>query len=366
MAMKTPVRTWAGYLVASGLLACGTPGGADRAEATREPQLSPGAGSQFVPRPSPLGPIDLRKISAVPKTFLPQAGEPLSLRLAAGAETPVRVELRSEDGGLVRSFLLDSVGPVGAEVQWDGRDEQGVPAPTGVYLYRMYALDEAGRVRGSYGDPAIGGGDEVLAQRFTFDAETGTVEFTLPEPARVRLRMGIQNLPILRTYYSWEPLEAGRHRIEWDGLDTTGKIRVVDHPKFRADLTAQALPQNAVYLRREVVSTQDPCAELCFGLELPSVDGTTDDGTPVVGDELYFRIRVDDPQERARMINSRFEIMVFLDTLFVFEEEDGAVPFNHRIDTRALNPGPHLLTVNVLAYDQRVGVQTLEFVKRAH
>jgi hypothetical protein len=85
----------------------------------------------------------------------------------------------------------------------------------------------------------------------------------------------------------------------------------------------------------------------------------------VVRDEASFRVRVDDPQERARLINTRFEVMMFLDTVFLAEEEDGALPYNYRLDTRALPPGPHLLTVNLLSYDQRVGVQTVEIIKAA-
>jgi hypothetical protein len=316
----------------------------------------------FVPEPSPLAPVDVRRVAAAPKTFIPGDTEPLRVRFVTGATTGARVEIVDEAGALVHVAEVASAGPEGAEVVWDGRDRAGQPAPSGVYLYRIYALDASGRVLGRYGDPAVGGGDEVLAQRFTFDPKSGSMDFVLPEPARVRLRMGVKSLPVLRTYYNWEPLEAGRHTIEWDGLDTTGKIRIVEHPQFRADLRAMSLPENAFYLKRAPRSTRDPCGELCFRLELTDA-GTTDDGRPLVGDELRLRVQVDDPAERERLVNVRFEIMIFLDTLYLFEEEDGAIPFNYRIDTRALNPGPHLLTVNVLAYDQRIGIQTLELVK---
>jgi len=321
--------------------------------------------TSFVVEPSVLDPIDLRRVSATPKLFVPGETKPVTLRFAAAVGTPARVEIVSEKGSVVRVFELDAVGPEGAEVVWNGRDQSGSPAPTGVYLYRIYALDADRKVRGSYGDPVIGGDDEVLAQKFTFDRKTGTVEFILPEPARVRLRMGIQRFPLLRTYYNWQPLEAGRHRIEWDGEDTTGKIRMVEHPQFRADLEARSLPQSSLYLRREDVNTKDPCAEFCFRVEFPTAIGVTEDGRPIVGDDATFRVQVADPELRGQLINSRFEVMIYLDTLFLTEAEDGSLPFNYRIDARGLNAGPHLLTVNLLAYDQRVGVQTVEFVRAA-
>jgi flagellar hook assembly protein FlgD len=326
---------------------------------------APQVPSSFTVEPSPLPPIDLIRVAATPKTFVPGKTDPVTLRFAAASSTPARVEIVDASNALVRAFELPAVGPEGVEVVWDGRDQAGAPAPTGVYLYRMYALDAARKVRGAYGDPPIGGGEEVLAQKFTFDRATGTVDFILPEPARVRLRMSIQRFPVLRTYYNWEPLEAGRHTIEWDGLDTTGKIHMTEHPQFRADLETQGLPLNSVYLRRQNVSTQNPCVELCFRIEFPNAKDVTDDGRPIVVDETTFRLMVDDPQERARLINLRFEVMIFLDTVFLAEEEDGAVPYNYRLDTRALNPGPHLLTVNLLSYDQRVGVQTIEIIKAA-
>ena len=317
----------------------------------------------FTKEPSPLPAIDLRRISVSPKTLEPGDAGPVTLRFAAGDETPVRLEILRESGDLVRVYWVPRVGRTGVDIEWDGRDAEGELVPTGVYLYRLYALDESGRVRGQYGDPALGGGEEVLAQKFTFDPQSGKIEFVLPEAARVRLRFGIQSLPILRTYYSWEPLEAGRHTILWDGLDTSEKIRVVEHPKFRADLLAKSLPANAILVRREAADTRDPCIELCFRIELPDARGTTAKGQPLVGDEASLRILVDDPKERESLLESRFEVMIFLDTYYLYEEEDGAVPFNYRLDTRALNPGPHLLTINLLAYDQRIGVQTLEFVK---
>jgi hypothetical protein len=299
----------------------------------------------------------------MPFSSFGRAEEIRQVSFAAAVNTPVRVEITNEENVVVRAFELASVGPGGAEVVWNGRDQRGFPAPTGVYLYRVYALDGEQKVRGRYGDPVLGGDDEVLAQKFTFDRTTGTVEFILPEPARVRLRMGIQRFPLLRTYYNWEPLEAGRHRVEWDGVDASGKIRMVEHPQFRADLDAKSLPQNSVYLRRENVNTKDPCAEFCFKVEFPDAIGVTEDGRAIIGDETTFRLEVDDPTLREQLINLRFEVMVYLDTVFLFEAEDGALPFNYRIDARALSPGSHLLTVNLLSYDQRVGLQTIELVK---
>jgi hypothetical protein len=85
---------------------------------------------------------------------------------------------------------------------------------------------------------------------------------------------------------------------------------------------------------------------------------------PVVSGVTPLRVTLD-PAHAVHLVDTRFEIMVFVDTVFLFESEDGSNPFNHLLDTRALAPGPHLLTVNVLAYDDHFGTHTIRFERGA-
>ena len=49
------------------------------------------------------------------------------------------------------------------------------------------------------------------------NSKTGEIKYTLPEPASVRLRIGIRNGgPMLRTLLDWELREKGPHVEVWD------------------------------------------------------------------------------------------------------------------------------------------------------
>ena len=54
------------------------------------------------------------------------------------------------------------------------------------------------------------------------------------------------------------------------------------------------------------------------------------------------------------LINSRFEILFFMDNVFLFEEEEGTSPFTYRLDTKGLNQGEHILTVNIYGYQDHI------------
>jgi hypothetical protein len=128
-------------------------------------------------------------------------------------------------------------------------------------------------------------------------------------------------------------------------------------------LFAKSIPDDAIVVKRGPSNTSDPCAEVCFSLSMPDAAGTKD-GTPIVsGDTATLRIVLDERDYKS-LVNVRFEVMVFLDTLYLFEDEDAPAVFNYPLDTSALPPGRHLLTVNLLAYDDRLGSRSIEFIKQ--
>src|SRR5690606_6068273 len=70
------------------------------------------------------------------------------------------------------------------------------------------------------------------------------------------------------------------------------------------------------------------------------------EATPLRG---VVNLRLDCVEEdRARLLNQRYEVMVFLDGVFLMEDEVALLPFNYRMSTRGLSPGQHLVTMNVL------------------
>jgi hypothetical protein len=58
---------------------------------------------------------------------------------AHAGETEVRLDIFTADGKLVRAFERGKYAPGTHRVLWDGRDEVGASAPSGVYFYRIQA-----------------------------------------------------------------------------------------------------------------------------------------------------------------------------------------------------------------------------------
>jgi hypothetical protein len=69
------------------------------------------------------------------------------------------------------------------------------------------------------------------------------------------------------------------------------------------------------------------------------------------------RIEVDE-RDRSLVTNSRFEMIFYVDTVFLFEDEDSFTPYTYQWDTSGLNPGPHILTVNVHGYGDHIGARS--------
>ncbi|MGH7492352.1 MAG: FlgD immunoglobulin-like domain containing protein [bacterium] len=59
--------------------------------------------------------------------------------LAGGESMPVELAVYNVAGQLVRQLLIGQRSPGAYEVAWDGKNEQGQPAPSGTYLYRIKA-----------------------------------------------------------------------------------------------------------------------------------------------------------------------------------------------------------------------------------
>lgn len=324
--------------------------------------------------------LQVRRVSVDQKTVEVDESAKLTFQLTQPAA--VQVKIRRGNGEIIRTFSLPEQQAAEIEVAWDGKDDVSQPVTPGVYLYAI-ETQSAGRTA-QYGAAAIGGGEEVLARRFTFDREKNKLHFALPAASYVRLRTGIRGLPVMNTTHDWIPLEAGEHVIPFEGMDKSGLFNLRKHPNLDINLTAFSLPANSIIVSgpegmaartdehawvdrgasfRHANHAPEDCHEPRFSIAVPTSDAPAKDGSPVVSGIVPVRINIHADDE-AHLINTRFEAMVFIDTIFLFEEEEATSPFTYQLDTRALAPGPHLLTVNLLSYDDHVGIETIQFIKK--
>ena len=248
----------------------------------------------------------------------------------------------------------------------------------GVYTFRVETLTPDGwRIATKPPSPRR----EVLAQRFQFDREPPQARFILPEPAFVVLRVGTASVPLLRTLMDWKPLPPGSHQVRWDGLDSSGAIRVGLREDLRLGLRAYSLPDTYLIAQgfertpdpgssSSLRPTNLPCmaiAKIASACQEPQFDvrfvgaESSDSLLPRVRDYAIVRVSLG-AADRAVLLRARFEVMFFVDTVFLFEEEQATDPLNYTLDVSDLPPGEHLLTVNVLGYDDRVAVRSVPFV----
>ena len=341
-----------------------------------------------------LEPPRIDKVSVNPKTVDLSRGETVTLHFETTEEAFLGISLRDEDWNQIHRFEL-GLKPAGMQtLVWDGRDKNGAFVSTYVVIYSIDARTEDNRY--AHYDPAPQtGGLETEDMKFTLERETGLVSYILPKASRVRLRAGLVDGALLNTLYDWRPEEAGRHEFSWNGLDKSGEMNLLEHPKLNMNLNAFSLPDNTIIVKGVQVDYSEPnpdyhailkgkhfhyphpriyCHEARFQVSFPppisspaergrikeGVDWPRDErGIVMLKGKVPVRVELD-PKDREDLIRKRFEVIVYVDTQFLFEEEQAVSPATFYWDVSDLNTGEHLLTVNLMSYDDHVGTETVK------
>lgn len=256
----------------------------------------------------------------------------------------------------------------------------------GVYLFCLAASDGSKKRAGLYPDDP-GGGQIVKVDDSVIDARQNQIRYLLPRSSFVRIRAGVKDGPYLDPILPWQPQASGRHALPWDGTVQGGIFKDLHrHPDAQVIVSAVSLPQNILIDTGATtvpsgdvpVSPEVTLPEHLEGLATPPWPSLlqnlgADGGMPVAADyrltldaelkaaEQLATIRIDcHPDDRAALLNQRFEIMVFGDALFITEDERGILPFTYEMTTRGITPGLHQWTVNIIDSKGRLGTASRE------
>lgn len=128
------------------------------------------------------------------KAFNAHRGEKVTFGYELLQPDEVTVRVYDPDGGLVRTVLDGTKQAQGKhEVVWEGLDQDNKTVPDEAYTFTIETA--AGAV---YDPTTLSGGEVGDLTNARFSAE-GTVTYKLPAPARVLVRLGLHDGPMLKT-----------------------------------------------------------------------------------------------------------------------------------------------------------------------
>jgi hypothetical protein len=320
----------------------------------------------------------------------------LSYRLSRGAKVSVKVF--DPDRELVRMLNQDLEQRQELhELSWDGKDLEGQVVPDEAYFFTIEAKDASG-AQAIYDPITFSGGEPFEITEGRIDREGGTLSYRLSVPSRVNVRAGVAGSALLRTLVDWEPRVAGAITEYWNGKDRDnlidfwelddGKIVIsyftlpdasvitygnnaVDYPTYKRGLSSPRPKKvdrpmaNERRISSHFLAPRLEDRELTATLSFPEFDGSEEKAVPEIKDVILARVDVPSREDRAILLGQRFEIILFVDTVYYAEEERGHIPFNYRLDLGGVPEGEHLLTVNVITSKSQFAIASrkLKLVK---
>jgi hypothetical protein len=333
-------------------------------------------------------------------SFSPSKDDIFSIPLIINNREEVKslsVDIVTQEGDVIRSLSLPLKDKSEKQLaaQWDGKDAIGDVVPNEAYFPVLHIEDKKGNKR-TISFFATSGGEEVYD--FEKNIRSGAIEYTLPAASRMLVRSGIKNGPMLRTIIDWEPRTAGFHADRWNGRDADDVIDVEQHPQVgylivgyrlsdhailtygnsaenyrayrerkqlpikQADYKNRLLTRNKVLIKQEFYTPVIQQKSPRITAKLLTSD-TREETQSVSGlDELLTQVNIHELDE-IYLDQERYEITFFVDNQFIAEEEQGFVPFTWRWSPGryGIEPGDHMLTINISGYAGQVGVKHIPF-----
>jgi len=156
-------------------------------------------------------------------------GSPAYVQYTLGQNAAVYLNVYNESGELVRELLKGATKSAGTYVQaWDGKDQNGVPAPDGSYRFTAEARDTTDAVIGFMELTALAARQPVISAVSDtpdpFDPTAGqqaNITYTISADAKVTVTVLNGYVPV-KTLTAGETQTAGTYTISWDGKNDAG------------------------------------------------------------------------------------------------------------------------------------------------
>jgi len=274
---------------------------------------------------------------------------------------------------------------------WDGSDQSGKPVPAEAYRYTIVASNGSETVEHDLSD--LTGAEKTKVHQVKWDEKAQKVRYRVLKPSRVNIRIGLpKNGPLMATITDWVSRGNGAHEASWDGYDNSGVINVAELKDFDIHAQAFTLSENTILvgppeediqlvdigwkkekrvrkknqqkrMRKHSQQYIENRGDFTLKITLPKSLEKTNSGISIVNKRVPVRFNVP-PDVQQRMLNDRFEPILFVDNEYKTENEVGFFPMTWNWDPKGLTEGEHVLTVNLRGYDGHLGSASVKvFVK---
>lgn len=341
-----------------------------------QPKQIPKSQTQVIKPPS----FEIKGVTVKPGIFNPNKGEEVVISYSLSHPGKAIIMIFDLEMHLIKDIISKKRISGIDKLLWDGRDLAGRIVPDEAYFFTIEAIDYQGDF--TFYDPTTFSGGEYMKIQVYFDPEERKITYELPKNARVRIRAGIEDGPLLKSIANWYPRLAGENEELWDGKDESGVIDALDQEGFRLMADAITLPENtivtsgnieyshyeyktaiapdrpqkrerALYKAKNTIAAfqiklpKELIPEPKFSIHLYNKDIKMEiNGSPIVQDKLPIKIELDEGIKRI-ITEQRYEILCFVDCEFISEEEVGYSPYTWIWDTKNVSNGEHIITVNV-------------------
>ena len=317
------------------------------------------------------------------RSFDPGKGQTAIIKLAPTNRSSVTLTICDESGYEVKVLVKNKVISNEEEtIVWDGRNSSGKIVPNGIYFF-ILELEIRGKVH-TYNPYYSTYGKKVINTTIRYDYNHKHITYYVPEPAMVRIRVGLRNGgPLLGTLLDWSPKDEGTHTLKWNGSDPSGYVSIADLKDRLFSMAAFSLGENALIVNSRDLnnSSKSPVSKnLIFSPRIPldrsiyakgyfkikhepridvhfTGDYVQKKNMTVINGDIGLKITVHE-QDRIIFEKNRFELIIYIDTVFLFEDESAIIPYVYNLEVDDLSEGEHIVTINLLCYDFNCGVVT--------
>ena len=335
-------------------------------------------------------------ISLIPyksNEFSPALKQTFKLSYILSEDANVILEIYTPDSNLIRTIKVENSKKGEHTLVWDGKDRKGIVVPNEAYNIVLHANNKKTKQTLDYRKT----GGIILKELQTKIDQTGNINYTLSSPARVLVRAGIENGPMLRMISNWVPKNRGKIRQRWNMKDADNLVDISTLP-FGITVSAFALPKHAVittnnktldyytYFKDQKLSCNtlpkekqlleregkaiSKHAYTCrikdrdprLYLAMPKKEHKEQNLSVLInGKSTLIKVSMH-PEDEAMLEKAKYEVSFFVDFEFTSEEELGFMPISWNFVPNGISQGEHILTVNVSSFTGQVGLKSYKFI----